>query len=575
MANQGGTARSLALANQILLSGWLGRGFFIGENMKETEVFTSNDGLVRSELEAILSLWSRVPKEELPELFRGISVPVIELARRAGVSPQQALKEMPFRVELNGQDFRVIRSSKNDHSETGESDKKSSPNLRIKKQIRDSVSEPPIRGVRNGGMRLDEKVLRRKLCQARLEREQLTFQATEPFDKDKARDRRRSAIHARIAERVIRSSETWGLNGSDGNINKFCPEFVALRHESGQVRVISSKMMVVKTTLEDVLSIASHESTFPPERVDLPCGVTTEERARLFLERFSLKSASLLAKEIMVKKEKGEPISFGMMCLPCINPNPFITDREHLAVNVPTVIFLRRLEHIATGLENILGASVKLAIARELEHMARIFPMTKEQIVRGKDELGQVLAERSMTHINICSFESADTTDDEPRTEEVNKFLPAFKRSQFSPDIHPISSMLWLGIINEQSARVAIKKGSIDLTKEMEVARTLELTAFQQAKTWAKLRESPWQSTPGIRNSIITSVRPGSKNFTFIPVTANSSEQFPMLPQHCSVGINESGQLITMKRADFLIKPNRWIEALTEFGSIFIDKRLV
>ncbi len=542
--------------------------------MLEKEIATNHDGSVKSKLKAILSPWSRVPKEDLPELLGKISVSMIEIARIAGVSPQQALKEMPFRVELNGQDFRVMRSSKNGHSETGEASK-SSVNLRIKKQIRDSVSEPAIRGVRNGRMRLDENVLRRKLSQARLERERLTFQAVEPFDKDKAKVRRRCAIHARIAERVTRSSEAWGLDGPEGNINKFCPEFVALRHDSDQARVTSSKMMVVTTTLEDVLSLASPESTFPPERNDLPSGVTTEVRVRLFLERFSLKGASLVAREIIAKKEQGEQIFFGMMCLPCLNPNPFITDREHLAVNVPTVIFLRRLEHVAAGLENILGVSVKFAIARELEHMVRIFPMTEDQIVKGKDELNQVLSDGNMTHINICSFERVDTTDSEPRTDEVLKFLPAFKRSQFSADIHPVSSMLWLGIINEQSAKVAIKKGSIDLEKEMEVVRTLESTAFQQAKIWAKLRASPWQSTPGIRDSIIISVRPGSNNFTLIPVTANSSEQFPMLPQHCSVGINESGQLVTMKRADFLIKPNRWIEALTEFGSIFIDKRLI
>ena len=79
--------------------------------MPEREISIHHNGEVGRNLEAILSPWSSVPKKELPEIMKGVSVPVIELARRAGVSPQRALREAPSRIELNGQGFRVVRGS--------------------------------------------------------------------------------------------------------------------------------------------------------------------------------------------------------------------------------------------------------------------------------------------------------------------------------------------------------------------------------------------------------------------------------------------------------------------------------
>lgn len=180
--------------------------------MREQESFIENSKkhIVGRTLESILSPWSIVPKKELPEIIEGLSVFVIELARRAEVSPQQVLKEIPSHIVLNDQDFSVERSSNNGHPKEA---KTRSTNLRIKKLIRDSVKEPPIKGVRNGGQRLDERVLQRKIKQACIEKERLIFQATNPIDKDNANLQRRAAIHARIADRYRRKAETPEVSG--------------------------------------------------------------------------------------------------------------------------------------------------------------------------------------------------------------------------------------------------------------------------------------------------------------------------------------------------------------------------
>ena len=546
--------------------------------MKETEISINHDGVVGRKLGAILSPWANVPKAELPGLIEAVSVPVVELASRAGVSPQKVLEEVPSRVELNGQDFKVVRSSKNGHHSDGTEQRDAVTNLRIKKLIRESVKEPPIRGVRNGGMRLDEKILKRKIGQARIERERLVFQAIEPFDKDKARIERRTAIQARLAQRFARKSESGGLSTESvsvitPDINEFRPDLIVIQERDGRIEVASPAMVSIDTALDDCLSLIHTEGIFPTMR-NVENG-TTEERIEAFLNPFSTKDANTLSKDIAIRAERGEQISFGMMCLPCLNPNPFITDHEHLAVNVPTVLFLRRLEHIASGLQSILGVPVVFNIAREFEHMSKIFPMTDSQRIDGVEELSQLIDQNYMTHVNIVSFCSGDIRDGEPRPEEINKFLPAFRRSQFSPTTHPVATMFWLGTINERDAIVASRRNKIDLAKEMEIVDSLKENAFHQAKTWAKLREAPWQSTPEMQDSIIVSVRPGSRNFTFVPITTNCSEDMPMLQQHCSLGIDEHGQIVTMKRIDFLVKPNRWLEAKTEFGAIFIDRRLI
>lgn len=217
--------------------------------MPEREISIHHNGVVGRKLEVILSPWSSVPKEELPEIMADVSVPVIELARRAGVSPQQALKEAPSRIELNGQDFRVVRSSKNGRREGGKKSKPPLPNLRIKKLIHDSVREPSIKGVRNGGKRLDERVLKRKIAQARIERERLVFQATEPFDKDKARSQRRAAIHARIADRFARRANSPKVDGK-----------IMVDESDESLRILRS---LVHVSADDIRQIAQNAQIDP------------------------------------------------------------------------------------------------------------------------------------------------------------------------------------------------------------------------------------------------------------------------------------------------------------------------
>ncbi|RJR16567.1 hypothetical protein C4579_00095 [Candidatus Microgenomates bacterium] len=210
--------------------------------MKEQErIITSkhNNSVSRS-LKAILSPWSSVPKSELPEIMEKASVSVTELARSAGVSSQQALRDIPSRIAINDQHFTVMRSSNNGRK----------PNLRVKKLIRESVKEPPIKGVRNGGQSLDEKVLKRKMAQAKVEREKLVFQAVEPFDAQVANIQRRARIHQHIRE-------SWEKKADKSQV---ATDQIPIDETNENLKILKS---LVKVSGEDIRQITQYALTNP------------------------------------------------------------------------------------------------------------------------------------------------------------------------------------------------------------------------------------------------------------------------------------------------------------------------
>lgn len=82
-------------------------------------------------------------------LIETASLSLIELSRRLNVSPERIKEALPKTLNFSGHEFRL---------------QKDVGTIPVKKLIRESVIEPPIKGVRNGGRRLDEPKLQRKVA---------------------------------------------------------------------------------------------------------------------------------------------------------------------------------------------------------------------------------------------------------------------------------------------------------------------------------------------------------------------------------------------------------------------------
>lgn len=157
--------------------------------MKEKKPINTNH-VVKHSLEAVVRPWSKLPRQDLAQQIESLTVPVVEIARRAGVSPQKVLADRPGHIEVGGSIFFVKKAS-------------TDGNLRMKHLIRKSVREPAIKGMRNGKRRLDEELLKRRVQQARQEREKFTFVSPKPHNQNN-RTQRRAEIRAKVAERTLR-----------------------------------------------------------------------------------------------------------------------------------------------------------------------------------------------------------------------------------------------------------------------------------------------------------------------------------------------------------------------------------
>lgn len=521
--------------------------------MKENGSRTTNVD-IRTSIEGVLKPWSKIAGHNNIASLNLPEISIIEIARKANISPQRVLRELPETINVNGAEFRVHTASL------------SKTHIPMKKLVRESVKEPPIKGVRNGRKRLNESVLTRKIRQEQANRRKLTFKEVDPNHEDHARSQRRMDVRTKIAERRLRKVNEKGE--ISGGKEDFLPEKITLAN--GVLE--NPDTISIKTSFADVLGLASHEEIFP--QVELRD--TVEETLASFLGLVSIKAPTIdLIQSIIAQAKKGNEVVFGTMCLPCLNPNPFITDHPSLSINAATAIFLTRINHIASQIEMVIQTPVRFNIAREIEHMQQIFPFTEDQIKSGIDDINDFIAANKLHNVRICTFPLSNDADANISQKEIGKFLPAFRKSQRFEHLDPITAMRWLGVINEADARSAARRKGIDLEIQLKEAKSLDAKALQQARIWASIRHAPWKTTEDMVNSIIVSVRPGSSNFTITPVSEESAEKLPMLPHHSSVGITEKGTIITMKRVNFLLKPKTWIEVITEFGSVFINKSLI
>lgn len=149
--------------------------------MKEHLVNHDENTIIESSLRAMIKPWG---KNGSVNQIESVSFSVLELSRRAGFSVEKSLKFLPSKLEVSGETIQVkIKKPK------------STP--RIKALIRQSVKEPPIKGVRNGGRSLDEKLLEKKIIQAKKDRTKIYFK-TDPLN---TRVKRNGAIENVLFER--------------------------------------------------------------------------------------------------------------------------------------------------------------------------------------------------------------------------------------------------------------------------------------------------------------------------------------------------------------------------------------
>lgn len=488
--------------------------------------------------------WKKLQGKVLVEELRNTSFSALEISRALNISPQKVIKDVPLETNINGQIFKINTFSQN--------------NLPILKMIRKSVIEPPIKGVRNGSHRFDEKIFAHKEKQEKIKRVTFKLFSRDILEEERLKQIKRNEINLKKGERIIRKTMPSWRNTQVIENDHFTPEDIILLNG----KLENAKTIKIKATLDETMGLSTSKK---------------EEHSTIteILHSASQKQPSeKLISHIMSKVEKNEEISFGLMCLPCLNPNPFITDHPSITINTATVIFLERLNCLGGKIQENLKTKVTFKIARELEHMAKIFPLTNENISNGISDINEVIRKRELNHIEICDFPSSnDLKPTSPK--DINKFVHAFENSQFSESIDTIVMMKWLGVINDADASSAIKKHGVKLNDQEGLIKLFTESARAQAAKWATIREFPWQNFGKMKDTITISIRPGSNNFTIVPVCIKGSEKLPMLPQHSSVGISQDKSLITMKRVEFLLHPSVWLEILTEFGSIFVHRSLI
>lgn len=157
------------------------------ENMKEKQPNNTNHAVKRS-LEESVKPWLKFAHGDLIESAQALSFSVLEISRRTRLSPDRVIDETPRQLQTDGVVF-----------ETGLEIPKRIPG--IKKLIRNSVKEPPIKGVRNGGRRLNEGLLQRKIREGKRKRAKIVFRATDGLSKEDANSKRRQSIHSRMVTR--------------------------------------------------------------------------------------------------------------------------------------------------------------------------------------------------------------------------------------------------------------------------------------------------------------------------------------------------------------------------------------
>lgn len=159
---------------------------------KEQEI--REQGQVKHSLESVIKPWSKIPPDQLLDSLNGMGLSIKEISRDAGLSPEHVLKNLPIEIKINGTN---LQAEKGINMGT----------LPVKKMIRESVKEPPIKGVRNGRKRFRRIIFQRKSAIAQKEGQQIIFKSIDKDAKVKARAKRRNRIHDIVANRRKRDQQ--------------------------------------------------------------------------------------------------------------------------------------------------------------------------------------------------------------------------------------------------------------------------------------------------------------------------------------------------------------------------------
>jgi hypothetical protein len=471
----------------------------------------------------------------------GWIVPVcaITLARQTNTSPAKALELAPRHIIVDNIQLEL---------------RKKAGKSRFKACVRRAVLEPTIRGVRSPGKSLDEKRLQRLLKNDVIARTQLIFTPVTPSTVNI--NVHRESIKKRLEERWMHRSEGAEL------VSNFTPEKICLG-ENGDILNPLTEIEIKK--FDDLIS-RDNLTLFPK----VPTTGSPRERIITFIGSMCSQPDLLHINKIL----KEENPVFSVAALPCLNPNPFVTDHpeKNIGINVPTVLFLLRLNHFATELTKTLNKKVIVRVMSEITAMNSVFDsLEPEQIENGKEKLISILDRFSLKNISLDFLQPNPNLIASPSPTEIAKFTFTFRNSQFDQQIPIPIMLLWSGVINDKTFNNTF--GDLGGIKGPDI--NIKLNAMErkvqlQAEKWAALNQVKWTGFP--RGDIQLSIRPGSPKLRFIPVTDHQEDKMPMLPQHCSVAIRKDGSFFTAKRVNFLLNPRKWTEDITEFGNLFIEK---
>ncbi len=410
--------------------------------------------------------------------------------------------------------------------------------------------------------KLQDEVLDRLIAQDRANAGTIFFSPIESLE-DKAK-------HKTTSRKSIRNGQSF-IQHEEQELHAFDPTNIVFL-ENGEV---DSKVSTnIETSFSEAIELLGKTDIFPRsnninELLTFIGSSTNSER-----------SVANLLEKILEAKENNKPLELTTWGLPCINPNPLVTDHRMEGVNFATAIFLLRLQHIASEIERLTGVSTSVSIIRELEHLKGVFDLSDELITRQTQTIDSLVSHLQCNKVKVVGIPGCQggqlSCDD---TESIQMFKDTFLKS-IAPRNQNETVMLMIlnGNVNHEQAIKLLKRFKISDEEFETFTNNCNTVATRQAIEWGKVRthlNNAETSQSSDVQQVSVSLRVGSKRFVLNALTDKTSGNRPSLPQHCSLGVTDTGEVITGRRIDFLLHPNDWVEIGTEIGAFFVSKDLI
>jgi len=197
---------------------------------------------VQNELKGLLNLWSRnCYGDELMQQLSLVNIGVLEISRRCTTSPEVVLDNLPPVINLDGLSIKpVVRQG----------------NVPIKKILRNSVGEPPIKGLRNGPKRFDYRKFEGILRQEKTARKRLGFREITPEMEEQKEAKRKEKERLRWQGIIARKNKEKG-KGIGGESNKISVNMqdTKLKKLKGLVKLSEDDIKIIGQNMIESLEL--------------------------------------------------------------------------------------------------------------------------------------------------------------------------------------------------------------------------------------------------------------------------------------------------------------------------------